>query len=511
MPDSGPANAPTAPEPPPSRRRRATRFCFRWLWRGTKAIALLILITLVLGVIWITWTNHRGRAEAQAVRDLLRDRGLEVWPELSLTTTPENQLDDGGRLFLAAGQAFAFDESLSSEAPFFGDADWLSFGQQVNTERAQILQQMLQPNRAALDLARRAADRERFKYRFGNPYPLVGLPGLGQLRHVARWQQIEAEAAAAAGDDAGATDALVRTFRLAESMEEDASLLSYVVRVSIVALAIEVTEDVLSRGELGSDQLTRLQEAARTALDGDRLAAAFEQEAVALAGYIDDGDVLLDTIDFSQAQQMHMAHRVRQVFIGDVEAETTAWWDIVAWRIERARYHLAPGLAQQQAAVRIRFFLEAADRLRAGNALDEAFVQRAEAAGFQDVRVFGRNSRTNNHQHARLQCFVLALEAEKLRLAHGDWPDDIRELVSGQAVPVDPWGQPLRMIRSPHGIRIYTTGPDGEDDQGFARWDDYDPQPFTNKPHGEPDDWRSRLLNPELRGTLNTADADAYP
>jgi len=69
----------------------------------------------------------------------------------------------------------------------------------------------------------------------------------------------------------------------------------------------------------------------------------------------------------------------------------------------------------------------------------------------------------------RLQCSVAALAAESYRLKHGRWPERPDQLVPDflPSWPTDPIdGQPLRWLRQPDGLLIYSIGPDGKDNGG---------------------------------------------
>src|SRR5205823_1706695 len=67
---------------------------------------------------------------------------------------------------------------------------------------------------------------------------------------------------------------------------------------------------------------------------------------------------------------------------------------------------------------------------------------------------------------AQLRCAVVALAAERFRLAKGRWPKDLAELIPGylKQVPLDPYdGKPLRFRSVADGLAIYSIGPDRED------------------------------------------------
>jgi hypothetical protein len=70
---------------------------------------------------------------------------------------------------------------------------------------------------------------------------------------------------------------------------------------------------------------------------------------------------------------------------------------------------------------------------------------------------------------AELRCAIVALAAERYRLARGAWPESPDALVPAylHAVPADPYdGQPVRYRRLADGVVIYCIGPDGNDDLG---------------------------------------------
>jgi hypothetical protein len=69
----------------------------------------------------------------------------------------------------------------------------------------------------------------------------------------------------------------------------------------------------------------------------------------------------------------------------------------------------------------------------------------------------------------RLRCAVAALAAESYRLNHDRWPERPEQLVpeflpEWSTDPID--GQPLRWLRRPDGLLIYSIGPDGKDNGG---------------------------------------------
>ncbi len=67
------------------------------------------------------------------------------------------------------------------------------------------------------------------------------------------------------------------------------------------------------------------------------------------------------------------------------------------------------------------------------------------------------------------RCAATALSVERYRLAKGDLPDRLEDLVPGflQSVPLDPFdGQRLRYQRREAGYVVYSVGLDLADNQG---------------------------------------------
>jgi hypothetical protein len=72
-------------------------------------------------------------------------------------------------------------------------------------------------------------------------------------------------------------------------------------------------------------------------------------------------------------------------------------------------------------------------------------------------------------RRATLRCAIVALAAERFRLANGRWPKDLAELVPAylQKVPLDPYdGKPIRLRAVPDGMHVYSIGRDRQDNGG---------------------------------------------
>jgi hypothetical protein len=107
----------------------------------------------------------------------------------------------------------------------------------------------------------------------------------------------------------------------------------------------------------------------------------------------------------------------------------------------------------------------------------------AEAAVEADLRALPRTAilsrlllptlskvaEASRRKHTYLRCLIAGLAAERYRRTHGFWPEALTDLVPVQlsVVPIDPYdGQPLRYLRLPDSIEVYSVGFDRKDDNG---------------------------------------------
>lgn len=95
------------------------------------------------------------------------------------------------------------------------------------------------------------------------------------------------------------------------------------------------------------------------------------------------------------------------------------------------------------------------------------------------------------------RAMIAALACERYRLANGEWPESLTDLVPQylKAIPVDPFDDaPIRYAVTAEGINVWCIGEDLKDDGGDIRR--REKQTSNNKAT----DWGWVILNPDLRG-----------
>ncbi|MBB6429645.1 hypothetical protein [Algisphaera agarilytica] len=500
MPDS--ANTKAA-APKPSRRRRLTRTTFRWLWRGIKVVALLLLVALPLGVGWISWTNHQGqRAVEDAVRAVV-DQG-EFPPEPVAIPAEEN----GARHLRAAAILMFVSETRHEDWPVFGMADWPEFGVPLEADQIETLTQMVELSRDGYRAMKAARAYESFDFDPQREFDLQQkLEVLSGSRHLARWLSIRHLLLIEQDKPEQAAEMVGDVLLVAKSLRQDDTLLSALVDLSIVALGFSMVEDSLSRQEFPDDALARMQCELITAVDGWDTLNIMKREAQRdLARWLDPDEALNHTL----AQGIYISdvwEQVRQTiheeFTGTPYERVEAWWYDWANRIGFASYWICPGRMQLRMVREYEYMLQALEQVENDGEVDPALLDEVDDTEFYTPKAVDSNLRTLRQGRTTLYCHIYGLEAERYRLREGAWPTSIEQIQLSDLPPIDDWGNRLAVTRTEQGFKVYSFGSNGRDDSGLDRWDDYDMADF---PNDEPDDWNMTLLDPDIRGTLELED-----
>jgi hypothetical protein len=331
------------------------------------------------------------------------------------------------------------------------------------------------PARAkARDLVRFSDGRYPFVYQVIWPQTLVR--ELQDARRVAYLLQLESLAEAHKGNGAAAAQAVLRIACIARSVGDENTMIAYLVRVSVMSIAVGTTECALALGTADPATLLRLQE-------------VFEKEDK------DTPHLARDAVVFERAltHRMFMAlweGKITLAQMRNFKAEPDSWWDRFA-----LNFGLAP-LRRQHAV----FLRELTDEL--GNwdaAWDPRKSQMASGPNNKWHEQYLAGVIKFRQVQPRIQAYVrsaaLALAAERFRLETGAWPKTLDELAQAyiKEIPPDPFGkETMRMARKEDSIVIYSVSMDGQDnggnldrdgrqqpgtDYGFQLWD-----PAARKP-----------------------------
>jgi len=459
---------------PPSRPRR--RWLRAVLWSG---MVVLLAAAVTVAASWYLGTSRLKQARAEADR---LDPGWR-WDDIqaSRRTIPDDKNSALTVERVAALLPGGWDAPLYNRLT---PATEMDIGSPTAEERFQQLApnevpdaQILEAFRKVLDLtedARREAQKlaDQPKGRLVLPpdfdYLNGPIPLLSEIRTVARLLGIAAQMRAAEGkyDEAIVLDRCL--LHAGGAYGDEPLVICQLVRFAVDDLAVEHLQRVLGQGEASPAELERLQRAYEDRLSEPALLIALRGERAGMDRY----DYMLNV-----PMPGGPPTAVRAVGLpGWNDSNCATVLEQLTQAIEIAR---KPSSEQR------REFAEWSLRIRR---MHHSIVRRY--LSMHALLVLPAVDKIASTEHRRLAtqgCVVLALAAERYRLQHGRWPeqlDDLKPFV--RSIPIDPYGQGFKMKRTETGIVFYSVGPDDQDDggklgrknplqvgvdDGFALWD----------------------------------------
>jgi len=275
------------------------------------------------------------------------------------------------------------------------------------------------------------------------------------------------------------------------ALRDDLNLVSQLVRMAGRGVAVRETERLLGMAEVEDSDLRHLvgyfeaeqnENLMLTGVRGERAGWHFVYENIH-SGRLSFAEFLARTRGNSGSKP-ELSLRVAG-FLGEPTLyEDHAYmlrWINEAWKIAQLP---AP---QQSSAWR-----RHEDDFRTGSG--DIHPPRWRPISFFFMPSFRKIGEASLRDQSRLSCVIAALAAERFRLAHKRWPNDLQELCPTylKEVPIDPFdGKPLKLAQRDDGIVIYSVDKDGNDDGG----DIHKQSPEDD----DPKDLGVRLWNPDHR------------
>lgn len=260
----------------------------------------------------------------------------------------------------------------------------------------------------------------------------------------------------------------VAILHMANSYDEEHSIVTQLIRSAIVHSAIRVLERMLAQGLCSDAELLAFQREFERAFAAPLLSRAAQGERGALhyflsslaAGDVADQQLLEGMTGVSDRAQLPTGAEIRRIHARMLQ-RCTKFLELLRQPPEMQASLVQALDAQDFSAPWARSQL--AQSLMTGpfrmqRAPDQP--NRSEFADFVD---------SNHRWIGHLRSVITACAIERYRLAHGDWPHDLAVLVPAYLteIPRDPVdGEPLRFTRTADGVRIYSIGNDKTDNEG---------------------------------------------
>jgi hypothetical protein len=332
---------------------------------------------------------------------------------------------------------------------------------QLNDEQTTALRTAMTGAAGALTEARKLVDRTegRLPITYSADFISTLLPHTQDARQIAALLSNDALLRAQEQDPDGALASCRGALNAGRSIGDEPCLVSQLVRIACRGIATRQAERVLAQGEPSEAALRQFQE----------LLEKEEPEPLLLIGVCGERagmDRLMETIQ-SGKTKLSARDMFSPAPFGDQSAPSLGD-DLTLW---------TPGSYKSQRAAMLRYMNRCVELVKLPPEQQRVPFQQLEAT-IKDQPVLVRLwvpamvkvAEAARRSQAQLRCAIMAVAAERYRLAKGQWPgtlDVLKEAGYVRGAPSDPYdGQPLRWLRLDDGAEVYSIGPDGEDNGG---------------------------------------------
>ena len=417
-------------------------------------LATLIALVLIAFIVWRVNLAHEVNAKLAAIRAAgLPTNGKELNDYYPAVPDSENAA-------LVMSQAFALMRNFPDDRS--NEVDQIQYrprGQLLTDRQKGLLAGYVEMNSNALAKVNEAVLLPKCRYPIAFAVGFdTPLPHLEKIQDLAFLFKNESMLADESSNPAAADASIISIVGMARTLEAEPVVLSQLVRFRLINIATATLESRLNAGKLTEGELTNFAATfvdreninfVKRALIGER-AAVIPMFSLSFRRFIQLAslDVPLDGPPASEHQSLFFR------MTGYFQRELSFYLDVMATNISIA--DLSPPQNIEVAAKASETTFERA--IHSSYRLSTVILPPVTAL-----------VRRETECSAFFRISAAAIAVERIRLAHGELPEKLDELVPEflPAVPADPFdGRPLRYRRLAKGYVIYSVGDDGHDDGG---------------------------------------------
>jgi hypothetical protein len=427
---------------------RTSKFIL-WLLCG---LALLVISFIV----WRVNLAHDVDAKLQAIRAAgLPTNGKEL--NAYYPAVPDNE-----NAALVMIQAFElmrnYPDDRSNEVASFNIPPR---GQSLSTEQKKLLSDYVEMNTDALAKASEAIKLSQSRYPIDFSAGVeTEFPHLMPLKNLVKAAEFKALLELESGHLTNADIAIKNILGIANTLDNEPEMMSWLVRNTSIGRATTMLERRLNADVLTDQELNEFS-AGLASVEGTNL---LKRAVIALRA----NRIPYFRMTWSQLRQINEANGDSTDGMPDSERQPFLFW-VSGWHDCDLRFFLkimntnvaVTGLPPPQNIIAYRNFDF------------EKIAKTIKRYHFNLSAMFlpelSSSVRVENKGFAQIRSATAALAVEHFRLAHGQLPENMNELVPQflPTVPSDPFdGAPLRYHRLAKGYVIYSVGRDGHDDGG---------------------------------------------
>jgi hypothetical protein len=403
---------------------------------------VLALLVVLVGLIVLSFVVRRNRAE-ERIKALQAAGYPTTFAELAEYTKLPEGVQNAAQVYMRAFGAYVkpVDEV---NTPVVGKAKWPDRGAALGPVMDKAITAYLTANQECLTLLHEAAGIEHCRY--DPDYTQITSP-LSEYRYCGQLLNVVAIYHASQGDAQAAAGCLKDGLRLSDSLQKQPALISYLVRIALVAIDLGGLERSLSLTTFTDAQLQELRETLLRTSSTLDLTRVMITERCFMIEACRNPSVLGSSV---QGPPIHMFPGFRGTWLSDT-------LDFMGDYIEASRQ------PPRQRVARFQEIENQVHQLSFWHVMTKTLMPALTRVAQLDLRA-----------RAHLDLAQTALAVERYRLATGKLPQQLEDLVPQYLaqVPTDPFdGNPIRYRPGPPGYLLYSVGEDGRDNGGRERDD----------------------------------------
>jgi len=337
--------------------------------------------------------------------------------------------------------------------PIEGDVKLPPRTEQLPAEMKQLIGEYLTDNAEALRLLHQAASTKRCRFLVDLDKGPCVLDHMSQPRQGVRLLMLEAIENSESQKPEQAAESVVASLAITRALNQEPVIISRLVAIACHGVSIESLQHVLNRTPLTDEQLVKLAVALMETEDPQGLTRMFIGER---CFGIDRFEQIRQ--DKWRSSSDDTSYWYAQLFrclwkaSGLLELDELAYLNLMHDFVKATQLSPPQSIAATKALT-----------VKAKQLPFYVILSRRTLDGLDNVVTF------DVRQVARVRTAVASLAIERYRLAKGDLPEKLSDVVPTylDAIPQDPFdGKPLRYKKLVRGYVVYSVGDDGEDNGG---------------------------------------------
>jgi hypothetical protein len=433
----------------------------RFPWRRVMvALGVLVAVLVVVGFLWQWLGGPTTYGPLRKLHDAL-DASDPGWRLSEMEEAREQvpEANNSARVAMQAERLMPRSWPTQAFDQRFVNLDH-SPTTRLDEERAGLLAREMAGLAPSLARARRLAQMPHGRHHLTmatNPIETL-LEDQQKTRRIASLLRYDALHRAEKGDLRGALESCRAGVNAGRSLGDEPFVISQFIRIACLAVAFDMVERVLAQGEATEADLAALQKLLEEEEKHPTLLVAVRGERAVLDDLftkLGDGTLTMESLTRSGVIPSSDAGLIMRLVVfspGRVRRDHVLTLELMNQGVDIARLP-----AHEQGA--------ASDRMmpQVRSLPIQAVLTRLL------IPATTRTVEATRRKTAQVRSLMTLVAVERYRLKKGKWPASLEELKPDflAQVPLDPFdGKPLRSVKRPDGVTVYSVGQDGVDNGG---------------------------------------------